>query len=284
MPPLPGSTRLGPVRYSVCVTHFNDIHSVRASLESLLGIIDERFEVIVVDNFSDDGSEGVLREYSVQGKISLIQERCSRGVGRNIAVQNARGEYIISGLDMDDTFRPTLGKLLDFYHKTCEGFLLRTEIATMVAPRALILDLGGWRDLQNNENWDLSKRAAEVGKFRWTIFPLLQDIDKHPERRRSFLSRFRFKYYMMRDDYRAGHRPFPPGAKVRARQRLLQAVVLITLPFYSSYKDGFKGFTIVDRRLFVDSTPWWTELRGTERMKRMYRARLGVELQPTAHG
>lgn len=266
------------VSYSVCVTHFNDVHSVKASLESLLSVIDERFEVIVVDNQSNDGSEEVLEEYSRQGRINLIQEKCSRGVGRNIAVQHARGEYVISGMDMDDTFRPTLGRFLDFYHATCEGCLLRTEIATMVAPRGLILDLGGWRDLQNNENWELSKRAAGVGKFRWIIFPLLHEIDKHPERRKNALSRFRFKYYMMRDDYRAGHSPFRSGAKASTRQRLLQVAVLATLPFYTSYGDGPRGFTIVDKRLFVDSSRWWTELRGMERMNRMYRSRLGVEL------
>ena len=92
------------------------------------------------------------------------------------------------------------------------------------------------------------------------------------------MSRFRFKYYMMRDDYRAGHRPFRPGARVTARQRVLQAIVLMTLPFYQSYGEGIDGFTIVDKRMFVDSSAWWTEYRHTERMKRMYRSRLGVEL------
>ena len=243
-----------------------------------MSIIDESFEIIVVDNFSNDGSEKILHEYSRNGKIILIQKHCTRGVGRNVAVQNAKGEYIMSGLDMDDTFRPTLGRLLEFYHSSCEGCLLRTEEATLIAPRQLILELGGWRDLQGNENWDLCRRAWIAGKFRWTIFPLLLDINRHPERNRNFIQRFLYKYQRMRDDYRTGHRPFRPGAKVTLRQRLVQAAVLSTLPFYSVYTDESKGFTVVDKGSFVSSVEWWRDLREVDRMKRMYKARLGMEL------
>ena len=269
---------MNEVKYSICITHYNNAPTVRAALESLLDQIDNTFEIVIVDNFSSDGSLNILQEYSANGKIRLVQKRCSRGLGRTAALEHAIGRYIISGLDMDDTFRPRLLQLLDFYKTKCDGMLLRTEVATLVATRELLLDLGGWHDLQFDENWELSKRAAKTGKFRWTIFPLLEIINKHKERR-TLTGRIRYRYVTIRENYRVGHRPFGIGEKVGISKRLLQVIVLITLPFYTSYRDNFRGFTVVDPKFFVDSSDWWKDLKGSEELKGKYNRLLGKELE-----
>jgi len=60
------------VKYSICITHYNNYPTVEASLNSILNQIDDNFEVIVIDNFSNDGSERILKNFSEQEKIFKI--------------------------------------------------------------------------------------------------------------------------------------------------------------------------------------------------------------------
>jgi glycosyltransferase involved in cell wall biosynthesis len=253
---------------------------VKAALDSLLGQIDDRFELVVADNYSDDGSAEILEGYQKQGRIKLIKKRGSRGVGREAALEGAIGQYIVSGLDMDDTFKPRLAQLVDFYHLKCDGSLLLTEIATHIAPRDLVVKLGGYHNLQFNENWDLFKRAARIDKFRWTIFPLLESVNEHPERR-SRIGRIRYEYIQIRDRYRVGKRPFGGlDQRIRPYQRLVQGFVLLTLPLYESYdRDKLEHFTQIDKEHFIDSSDWWPDLKDSELLRRRYKSYLGMDLK-----
>ena len=104
-------------KYSICITHYNNKSTVEDSLNSIFGRINSNFEIILVDSKSNDGSADVLRNYAAQRRIKLIEKKSSRGLGREIALENATGDYVISGLDMDDIFTPTLEWLLRFYHE-----------------------------------------------------------------------------------------------------------------------------------------------------------------------
>jgi glycosyltransferase involved in cell wall biosynthesis len=157
--------------YSICITNFNTVDSVRQSLESILTQVDDRFEIVVVDNCSKDGSLEILREYD-RKQIRLIVTKCSRGLGRQIAFENSRGKYIIGQMDMDDVFKPFLNKLLQIYHDNFEGYMLATSEVIMIAPRELINTLGGYKDLNYLEETDLYARAAQIGSFRFYRFKI----------------------------------------------------------------------------------------------------------------
>ena len=43
--------------YSICITNYNSNDSIRPSIKSIYPLlVDEKFETVVVDNFSNDGS------------------------------------------------------------------------------------------------------------------------------------------------------------------------------------------------------------------------------------
>ncbi|MEM3504546.1 MAG: glycosyltransferase family 2 protein [Nitrososphaeria archaeon] len=149
---------MAPV-YSICITNYNTIDTIKESLESILDQIDERFEVIVVDNYSTDGSREILENYARQGKIKLILEKCTRGRGRQIAFENSHGDYIISGLDMDDVFYPVLKEILKIYHSKYEGCL--GLIKGQISPR-WVAEAIGWKDLQSREDMDYIRRASRL--------------------------------------------------------------------------------------------------------------------------
>lgn len=147
--------------YSVLITNYNTVDTVRESLESILKQIDNSFEVIVVDNNSRDGSKKILKEFQEQGKIKLISAKCSRGKGRQIAFENSKGETLITNMDMDVIFKPKLKELLKIYSQ------LNKDKEFIVAPvpiisREIIEKVGGWRDLQRDEDVELNCRLSKI--------------------------------------------------------------------------------------------------------------------------
>jgi glycosyltransferase involved in cell wall biosynthesis len=193
--------------YSICVTNFNSIHSVKQSLESLLSQVDSRFEIIVVDNESYDGSLDILRYYEKIGKIKLIIRSCSIGLGRQIGIQESRGKYIITQADMDDVFEPCLNDLLKVYHQRFEGFLLLVQGAPgmIIAPKKLIAQIGGYQDLNALEDKDVYSKTAEIGRFRYLkSYRIISSTIVQPNRKRRLLARIQKRYFNFREAFRLG--------------------------------------------------------------------------------
>jgi glycosyltransferase involved in cell wall biosynthesis len=269
-------------KYSICITNYNCGPTMRSSLASILGQLDDRFEIVVVDNLSTDGSKVILKEFETGGKLKLIEKKSSRGEGLQTAFENATGEYIVSGLDLGDTYRPRFDSFLDFYHDMCEGKLLHgINEAVIVAPRYLIEKLGGWRDLQRSEGWDLWSRAAKAGVYRWTIFLLTEarnrssyqdQTEAHPERK-TFFGKYWHLYQVYRDSLRLGRKLFTPGSHVGPDSKLVEFFARASLPFYKSYESGPSDFTSQEPEYFVDSRDWWLE-DATRRGDKMERERV----------
>lgn len=195
--------------YSICITNYNTVYSVRQSLESLFSQIDERFEIIVVDNQSNDGSLDILRHYEKMGKIKLVIKRCNRGLGWQIGIKNSKGKYIVNA-GMDDVFNPYLNRLLEIYHARFEGCLLlvQGQPGMIIAPKELIDEVGGYRDLNYLEDRDLFSRVAEIGRFRFLkSFRVIAYTIHHPNRKYQLFTRLQKQYLAFRESFRIGQVP-----------------------------------------------------------------------------
>lgn len=236
------------IKYSICITCRNEVETIRQSLDSILNQIDDRFELVVVDGVSNDGTPEILSEYAKKGKLKLLKERSSRGEGRQKAFENSSGNYIISNMDMDDIFKPLFIPLLNHYHEKCEGKLLLTLYTSKkelrgiqnitISTRSLISDLGGWRNLQYAEDLDLESRAAKIGKYRWTEFPLLEKWNLHQERRR-FFGKMKFRYLRYREFLRLGTDIFSEDEEISITQKIFALTARIGKTFSQSYNDPF---------------------------------------------
>ena len=191
--------------YSICITNYNTVGTLTRSLNSVLEQLDSSFEVVVVDNCSDDGSLEILENAKSKGKIRLLVRKSSRGAGRQAAFEASRGEYVIDQIDMDDFFKPAFMDLIIFYHNNFEGFLMLAN-GFLIAPRRLIETLGGWRDLQWGEDRDLWARAANAGKFVYVPYETRSWITSYRSRR--FTKRIRYLYERARDCYRVELKPY----------------------------------------------------------------------------
>ncbi len=209
------------VDYSVCMLCYNDTERLRESLDSILELSrSASIEVIVVDNLSTDGSKEILSDYHQRGLIMCIERRCTRGRGRQIALEASRGKYILAHLDCDDVFSaPGIVDLLARYHKDYEGLMLVTkrtendERSNITIGPADLFRLLGWRDVNWFEDWDIWNRARAMDKYRFLDYPEAipphKSIKVRISRRRGLVSRNVMTFGRYRDMYRIGRTIFP---------------------------------------------------------------------------
>jgi hypothetical protein len=148
--------------------------------------------------------------------------RISRGKARQVALEHSRGDYVLSSIDTDDTFKPVLKDLLAEYHARYEGKLVAFGGLTVV-PRALALELGGWPDLQWNEDNYLYARAFKKGLYVFDYRPFIQERGVHEQRQR----RFWYKYYWSRDKWRIGVNPITLVRRSNSKHRTAYYAVCV---------------------------------------------------------
>jgi len=251
-------------RYSVCMTCFNEIPTVRESMQSLLGQLDDDYEVVVVDNFSTDGTYEALLELSKSHPVRVVRSRCTRGKGRQIAFENSSGEVVIANLDLDDVFLPVIKDLVAGYHRITEGMVLAAFNSPpgrggaagwsqnmTVGPRGVLASIGGWRDLNTYEDWDVWSRAERAGSYRWTAFRFTVNDANFAEPEGS-LSRLSRRYRRYRDRLRLGMRVFTPGEKVGTSQRLAYAAARLASSFQAPLSGQDPAFDSFGDAFYVD--------------------------------
>ncbi|MDA4123008.1 MAG: glycosyltransferase family 2 protein [Thaumarchaeota archaeon] len=232
----------GGPKYSVCLTNYNTIKTLESSLGSILQQLDSRFEVVVVDNLSSDGSVELLRRLERSGKIRLIEQKCNRGRGRQLAFEDSAGEYIIDQVDLDDYYKPCMTRLVEFYHKNFEGVMMMTN-GFLIAPRGLLQELGGWRSLQWGEDRDLWDRAASIDKLVYVPYESRTYIKPHGSG--SFLHRVKYKYERARDLYVLGRSP-SDGTHFRLSNFPIDAMAYLRSRFMKRYPAAVRRFNKVD--------------------------------------
>lgn len=209
------------------------------SLDSLLNQIDSSYEIIVIDNMSDDGTEKILQKYSKEDNVKIKFRKCTRGMGRKVGVTLASGDYVISHLDCDEKFKPLLNRFVNIYHNVAEGYLLTIKkdkkIAFYIAPRSLILKIGNYNDLNYHEDRDLYWRAVMINKF---AYYKTNDFIVSSHKMEAFISIKRVIHSTI-DSFRIND--FPPSIKKINLWLpfilLMSPVFLIISRFYEQYKN-----------------------------------------------
>ena len=137
--------------------------TVAQSLTSILEQLDDRFEVVVVDDGSDDGSVEILstlEERYDNLRVETEAGNSNHGEARAHAVELAEGDYILGSLDADDEFTPCITQFVSLYHELAEAkktdFLL-LGYGLYMAPRSLLVEVP-YRSLGYGEDRDLYRR------------------------------------------------------------------------------------------------------------------------------
>lgn len=114
--------------FSLVIPFYNRFFLVQETIQSILAQEFRSFEIIIVDDGSNDGSGAKLDIlYSSNDLIRIIhQENLERGAARNRGFRESKGEYVIF-LDSDDRLLPDH---LETLHKKITALNLPDFIAT----------------------------------------------------------------------------------------------------------------------------------------------------------
>ncbi|MGP6220863.1 glycosyltransferase family 2 protein [Caldiplasma sukawensis] len=91
---------------SFVVTTYRTGKTLKKFFSAFDSLNEKNYEIILVDNMSDDETVSVLEEIKVKfgDKLKIIREKCNRGEGRQIGLINSNGEFIFQ-LDADLYYR-----------------------------------------------------------------------------------------------------------------------------------------------------------------------------------
>ena len=173
-----------PVTASVVIPVFNRIRTVKDAVESALSQkCDFKFNVIVVDNHSTDGTTDLLAGLAGTDDrlVHVIPAKHDLGIGGcwNLAVHHEQcGEFAVQ-LDSDDVYSgpDTLQKIVDAFHdQKCAmlvGTYQKTDFQMNPIPPGII-DHREWTE-ENGRNNALRINGLGAPRAFWT--PLLRTIN-----------------------------------------------------------------------------------------------------------
>ena len=172
-----------PVEASVIIPIKNRVKTVEDAIKSvLIQKTDFEFNLIIVDNFSTDGTSELIEKYAKLDSrvIHVIPERTDLGIGGcwNVGVDNSQcGKFAVQ-LDSDDVYQDenTLQTIVDaFYKQNCAmviGSYTMTNFAMETIAPGLI-DHKEWTPENGRNN---ALRINGLGAPRAFYTPVLRDI------------------------------------------------------------------------------------------------------------
>lgn len=147
--------------------------TLNIALRSVLDQIDERFEVVLVDDGSKDESAKIAQQLAKKhanlNVISLPRDTNRKlGETRNISIRAAKGIYVLLHIDCDDITAPYISDFVTIFHHLEEAigrdFLLSGRPIQM-AKKPFLIELGPYRNIHRGEDRDLWSRLLKTGSY-----------------------------------------------------------------------------------------------------------------------
>lgn len=139
----------------ICIygTVFNNVRCVESSIKSIWR---PDADIVIVDNYSKDGTWERLIELKKEYNLKLYRYKCTRGLGRHIALHKCPEKTITTWFDLDTVYNDAFHKAIDYAIET--GLVI--HVGPLIARRELLLSRGGWRDLNYWEDGELVSRIG----------------------------------------------------------------------------------------------------------------------------
>lgn len=153
------------VLLSITITAKNEAPVISKVLNNIINQLkDIDYEMVLVDNWSTDNTFEILEKYK-SDNVRVFRYKGSKGNARNFALKKAEGKYVLA-LDADQIYH-NLNKFLEDYFSSYSNYSVKIGRSSfpIIAPRNLLIEVGGWRNLQFAEDWDLWFRLADECKY-----------------------------------------------------------------------------------------------------------------------
>ncbi len=150
------------VKLSAYGTSFNSKSTIIPFVQNLFSTFsDIEMELVLVDNYSNDGTYEILKELQSKYNIQLYKKKSNRGLGRNIAFDKTEGIYTIS-VDVDEIFVDGTYRNIIINHN---NLLDKNGIVNFeLSKRDVIEHAGNWnQELNAGEDIELRARILKTG-------------------------------------------------------------------------------------------------------------------------
>ena len=193
---------------SIYGTVFNNANIIRKSIESVISKLPdfrEKFEMIIVDNYSTDGTYEILKEYRKKyPNIRVIQEKCTRGKGRAIAFNNTNGKWVLT-IDFDTVYLEPFKNIVYNYKK-----IKLNEIYPMFMMRRETMNaIGNWKNINVEEDTEMTARAIykNIKLYNYPIALALNQISRERHREARYAKGISYYIRLIKTyaDYTAGY-------------------------------------------------------------------------------
>jgi glycosyltransferase involved in cell wall biosynthesis len=153
--------------YTIAVANYNMAETVEQSIRSIDALVDDRFEILVVDDGSTDGSLEVLRDLEAElNRLRVVEgNNDNLAEARRSSIERADGEYVLIQLDTDDVYHRGITDFVEIFHQIESGvdfdpFLKGYHI--QMGRRSLLLNVPH-RSMGYHEDRDLWRRMIAEG-------------------------------------------------------------------------------------------------------------------------
>ena len=141
-------------RICLYATVYNNAEYVEASIKSVWR---PDAEIVIVDSYSTDGTWEKLLELRKDFNLRIYRYKCSRGLGRNIALHKCSPGAVAAYFDLDTVYNEAYHRVINYAAETRRRVFLGN---VYVAERDYIIRRGGWRDLLYGEDVELVSRIG----------------------------------------------------------------------------------------------------------------------------
>ncbi len=171
---------------SICIygTVFNNYNRVEESIKS---IFRSNYNIVIVDSYSKDGTWEKLQELKKEYNLSLYRLKSTRGKGREYALRQCPENSLTAYFDLDTVYNEN-------FHRALELEIPFVYTGTYIAKREYLIEVGGWKDLNAGEDYELLSRVR-IDMFLPVIIGYNEKVNFFRERR---YARNPFKYLIRR--------------------------------------------------------------------------------------
>jgi glycosyltransferase involved in cell wall biosynthesis len=198
---------------SAVIPTYNSSSTLEACLGSIRAQTYSNIEIVVVDNFSTDGTTDIARKYNSE----ILRVRASRSTARNHGARRARGRFLffvdadmeLTANVMEECVRKSTDRVAAVMIpeiRVGEGFWARcralerlTYIGNPLIESARFLrrdvfeEAGGYDEkLEAGEDWDLHARVVDLGYEVQSVRALMRHHDDRVALRSLVLKRYRY--------------------------------------------------------------------------------------------